>query len=202
MSRELACFVYKVWYMVIDGNAFMYPAFYTSVKKYHNVINVSLLKNKTKHGITMVPSHFNTMALSVTVLLVNAWWCPPFLSLYRSGSVLKTPQGSWGCLNAKAWPVCPQCGSHLYPASNHRFIFRAWALMSAWTLSLKPATVNLKATAHSPRINCSPKRVSTTRYTALLQTHTQQQVLQKKIIQDAFTQLFCVPLLPSSGGKT
>lgn len=32
---------------------------------------------KTKHG-TMVPSHFNTMALSVTVLLVNAWWCPSF----------------------------------------------------------------------------------------------------------------------------
>lgn len=104
---------------------------------------------------------------------------PLSLSLCRSGSVLKTPQGSWGCLNAKAWPVCLQCGSHLYPASNHRFIFRAWALMSAWTLSLKPATVNPKATAHSPKINCSPKKVSMTRYTALLQ-HTQQQVLWKK----------------------
>lgn len=60
MSRELAYFVYKVWYMVIDGNAFMYPAFYTSVKKYHNVINVSLLKNKTWYHGTKPFQYYGT----------------------------------------------------------------------------------------------------------------------------------------------
>lgn len=122
------------------------------------------------------------------------------LCLCRSGSVLKTPRGSWGCLNAKAWPVCLQCGSRLYPASNPRFICRAGALISAWTLSLKAAIVNPQATdwAPSPRINCSPKRVSMTRYWA---TNTHSNKSFKKIMQEALAELFSVHLLHSSGGE-
>lgn len=64
----------KKYGMIIDGNTFMYTAFYTSIKKYHNVINVPFLKKQNKtwyyHGTKPFQYYVTFCYCSISVCII------------------------------------------------------------------------------------------------------------------------------------